>query len=114
VRVLEAAKILPAAKVELDSAAFAVLEAQALEAQASGDRKRAQALYEDLLHRVEAANPDLSTDLRDIPRMSALYDALGLQDRRLELWQHWNQRLPGNPFVQKHLAIAQAARNKVR
>ena len=112
VRLLEEAKILPAEAVGLDSAAFAVLEAQAMEVQAGGGGERAQSLYQDLLRRVEAAKPDLRGDLRDVPRMSALYDALGLVDRRLELWRHWSQSVPGNPFVQKQFALAQAAQKK--
>ena len=113
VRLLEQAKILPAETVALDSAAFAVMEAQAVEAQAGGDRERAHSLYADLLRRVEAAKPDVLHDLRDVPRMAALYEALGLEDRRLELWRHWSQRLPGNPFVEKQFALAQAGQKKV-
>jgi hypothetical protein len=109
VRLLEEAKIFPAETIALDSAAFAVMEAQALDAQASGDRERAHSLYADLLRRVEAAKPDMLRDLRDVPRMSALYQTLGLQDRRMELWRHWNQSLPGNPFIEKQFALAQAA-----
>jgi len=28
-----------------------------------------------------------------------------LQTRRLDLWQHWNQKLPNNPFVLRQLAL---------
>lgn len=112
VRLLEEAKIIPDDTIGLDSAAFAVNEAQAIDAQAGGDSARAQSLFQDLLRRVEAGKPNLRGDLRDVPRMSALYDALGLEDRRLELWRHWNQSVPGNPFVQEQFALAQAAQKK--
>jgi hypothetical protein len=30
--------------------------------------------------------------------------AAGLDARRLELWQHWDRKLPGNAFVHRQIA----------
>jgi hypothetical protein len=33
-------------------------------------------------------------------------EAATLENNRLELWRHWDGKLPNNPFVQRQLAAA--------
>jgi hypothetical protein len=67
-----------------------------------------------------AANPDVLTDLRDVPRLSRVYENLGqlyertgnpaqaeaMRTRRLDLWNQWDRKLPGNAFVLRQVAAA--------
>jgi hypothetical protein len=39
-------------------------------------------------------------------RAGRVAEANELAAHRLELWQHWDQRLPNNPFVRRQLAAA--------
>jgi hypothetical protein len=67
-----------------------------------------------------ASNPDPQNDLLNAVYVSRLDAslamllrhtgrrdmALQLQADRLELWRHWNSRLPNNPFVHRQLEAA--------
>lgn len=105
----------------LDSELYVVLRARGdYEAQA-GDPSGARQTYEELLNRVMAAHPDTDNDLRDVPRLVALYENLSrlrsktgdpkgaesIAAKRRDLWQHWNAKLPNNPYVLRQLAAAQ-------
>jgi len=73
--------------------------------------------------RVIAAKPEPLTDLRDAPKMSRLYEALTLLYRRtgdtpkmqtmqtlwLELWRHWDGKLPNNAFIRRQLEAVSLA-----
>jgi hypothetical protein len=76
---------------------------------------------EELLGSVRRATPEPLADLRDAPNLSRLYAALETLYRRMgnstragelkaerrELWQHWSDRLPDNPFVRQQLTDLQ-------
>jgi hypothetical protein len=71
-----------------------------------------------------ASNPDPWNDLEDAYHLSSHFTAVGailgrvgLADEaasfgggRLELWQHWNQKLPNNRFVLRQIALTRADR----
>ena len=85
-----------------------------------GDPHRAVADYEELLDKVIAAKPETLTDLRDVPRISSLYESLSrlyrrtgkitkandVESQRLELWRHWDTKLSNNLFVRRQLDAA--------
>ncbi len=110
----------PAAKIELASEADLALRALADHYAAIGEPAKAADTYRDLLARVNKSNPDPQNDLRNAVYMSNAYEALARvlrQDRRTpeaanweaerrKLWEHWNNKLAGNPFVQRQLASA--------
>lgn len=111
---------LPADRIELDSAAFVVFRADADAEAEVGSVRRATELYEGLLARVMAANPTGDSDLRDALHLSQLYASLDalyrrtaetakaqeMESRRLKLWQEWDGKIPGNPFVHRQLDSA--------
>lgn len=110
----------PAAKIELASEADLALRALADHYAATGQPAKAAESYRDLLARVNELNPDPENDLRNAVYTSNAYAALARvlrQDRRAreatnweadrrKLWEHWNSKLAGNPFVQRQLASA--------
>ncbi|HUK23817.1 MAG TPA: serine/threonine-protein kinase [Terriglobales bacterium] len=118
--ILRATKDYPADKIKLDSDLFVVSSALANDEAAEGGPHRALESYQDLLARVMAADPKVLADLSDAAKLSQLYgtivllyrqtgqatEARELQARRLDLWQHWNRKLPHNLFVQRELAAA--------
>ena len=67
-----------------------------------------------------AAKPESLTDLRDVPRLSSLYESLSrlyrrtgkitkandVESLRLELWRHWDTKLPNNLFVRRQIEAA--------
>lgn len=110
----------PAAKIELASEADVALRALADHYAATGQLAKAADGYRDLLAKVNELNPDPENDLRNAVYMSNAYEALARvlrQDRRPQeairweaerrkLWEHWDSKLPSNPFVQRQLALA--------
>ena len=120
--ILKQTKDLPAGQIALDSAPFVVSFAEADFQAAEGDPLKATELFEQLLKRVTAANPDSSGDLRDGPRLSHLYEALTflyqrtgdskkaeeMKTRRLQLWQGWDRKLSHNRFVLRQIQTATA------
>ena len=109
----------PAAKIELASEADLALRALAEHYAAIGEAAKAADTYRDLLARVSKLNPDPEKDLRNAVYLSNAYAALARilrEDRhnreaasweaeRRKLWEHWNGKLAGNPFVQRQLAF---------
>ncbi len=97
----------------------AVVASADYEAQ-EGDPHHAVEIYEELLDKVMAAKPEPLTDLRDVPRLSLLYESLdrlyrrigdgakaeSMESRRLELWRHWDRKLPNNAFVRRQFEAA--------
>jgi hypothetical protein len=85
---------------------------------ASGNLQRAIEIYEEHLGRVVAAGPKPESNLIDAADISSLYasmavlyqrsgkaDAAAAQERRrADLWQHWADKLPNNPFVLRQLS----------
>ncbi len=113
----------PAPKVELAGEAYFALEARADFEAASGSVGQAAATWNDLLARVNAANPDPQNILRDAVYISHVWDELAQvlrrsgeakeartwNAKRLKLWEHWERKLPNNRFVQHKSALAQEA-----
>jgi hypothetical protein len=110
----------PADRIPLRSELYIALCALGdYEAEVSGPRGAVE-IYEQLLDKVMAAKPEPLNDLRDAPRMSRLYEALAglyrragntaraesIEARRLELWRHWDNKLPNNPFIRHQLEAA--------
>jgi tetratricopeptide (TPR) repeat protein len=118
--ILKETKDYPTERVQLDSPVFVVLCASADHLAEMAHSHRAVKTYEQLLDKVMAAKPEAFTDLRDAPRLSRLYEALGrvyhrtgdiakaesLAARRLELWRQWDRKLPDNAFVHRQLEAA--------
>jgi tRNA A-37 threonylcarbamoyl transferase component Bud32/tetratricopeptide (TPR) repeat protein len=110
----------PAAKIELASETDVALRARAECYAATGQAAQAADTYRDLLAKVNELHPDPDNDLGNAVYLSNAYAALARvlrQDRRTEeaarceterrkLWEHWNRKLSGNPFVQRQLASA--------
>jgi tetratricopeptide (TPR) repeat protein len=84
----------------------------------TGEPKNAIEAYRDLRGRIIKSNPDLQNDLLNAAQISRLDSALAtllrrvgrtdeaasLDQNRLELWRHWDRKLPNNPFVQRQIA----------
>lgn len=107
----------PAERLSLDSEAYVALSAWADYQAATGALSSAIDGDERLLALITAAKPSSDTDLRDAPRLSRLYQSLADFDRRagdavraqevdarrLALWEAWDRKLPGNPFIHRQL-----------
>ena len=116
-RILAELKRYPASSVELwsepDQALRALAEQQAL----TGHLAQGIDTYRQLLDKIMASKPEPETNLEDAADLSNLYRAMArlhqkaqqieaataLQERRAELWRHWNRKLPNNPFVRRQL-----------
>jgi hypothetical protein len=91
---------------------------------AMGNVSDATEVYEELLHKMVTANPKSNDNLDaavDLTRVYAAYAALhrragqidlafALETRRLELWRHWDRKLPNNAFVRRQLEMANLTR----
>jgi tetratricopeptide (TPR) repeat protein/predicted Ser/Thr protein kinase len=109
----------PSEAVALEGVAYTALMARAdFDAEQQRDPQLAVAEYEQLLEKVNAARPEILADLRVAPRISSIYGSLArayrragqtfkaeaMDAKRLDLWRHWDRKLPGNAFVQRQLA----------
>jgi serine/threonine protein kinase/tetratricopeptide (TPR) repeat protein len=115
--ILHETKDIPAEGIKLDSDAYVVSCAWADYQAAEGNLDRAVALYEQLLGRVMAANPQEFDDLRNAPKLSLLYEKVAgvyrrtgatakastMEARRLDLWHRWDKKLPHNTFIRREL-----------
>ena len=120
--ILKEIKEYPAERMELDSAAYIASCALADYEADVGDPRSAVRLYEHLLDKVMAGKPDPYADLEDVTTLSRHYEALAalyrrtgdsakagsIVTRRLDLWRHWDQKLPNNVFIHRQLAAATA------
>jgi hypothetical protein len=84
-----------------------------------GDRRRAIQIYEQLLAAMMEPQPDTRGDLIEATNVSTVYyfmagayrragepvKADDMDARRLDLWRHWDEKLPGNSYVQRQLAM---------
>lgn len=114
----------PSAKVPSGEEADAALRAKADHLADTGQLAAAIRTYEELHERMLATIPQPRLDLRHANALSRIYRDLGnlhrraghaplasmLDQLRLEIWRHWDQKLPNNPFVRVELAAAQRAR----
>jgi hypothetical protein len=99
---------------EADNAARALADHYA----ETGEPNKAIEAYRDLRARVMKSNPDPQNDLLHAAQISRLDSAVAallrrvgrtdeassLDQDRLELWRHWDRKLPNNPFVQRQIA----------
>ena len=121
---LKALGVYPAETIEAGSEAQWALSALADHEADTGNLDGAIARYQDLLDRMAAAAGTKSqTSLpyavelsRVLQSMAALQRRHGRADaadaldaRRLELWRHWDRKLPNNPFVLRQLAVTPGA-----
>jgi tetratricopeptide (TPR) repeat protein len=115
--ILRETKDIPAEQIKLDSDVYVVSCAWADYQAAEENLDRAVALYEQLLGRVIAANPQEFDDLRNAPKLSLLYEKMAgvyrrtgatakastMEERRLDLWRRWDKKLPHNTFIRREL-----------
>jgi len=109
-----------AERVRLDNFAYVFFCALADHEAETGDTHRALEIYEDLLRKVLAWPPEPYFSLPDAISLSRLYTivagldrrtgqvdrASALEVRRLDLWRHWDAKLPNNNFVRHQLAAS--------
>jgi serine/threonine protein kinase len=110
----------PAARVLLHEGAEAALRSWGDHLAETGEPERAAEVYEELLAKVLVTEPDSRNDLPHAAGLSRIYGPLaalhrrnGQRDRaasfdalRLELWRHWDRKLPNNVFVRGQLESA--------
>ena len=116
-------KLYPREDVALGSEADDAVRASAeIEAQ-SGNFVKAVDIDTALLAQIMASKPEPDEDLTDALDMSRLFgslaafsqaahhseEAAAFRQRQLQLWQHWDRKLPGNAFVQRQRDAATAA-----
>jgi tetratricopeptide (TPR) repeat protein/tRNA A-37 threonylcarbamoyl transferase component Bud32 len=116
VKAYPAEQIRPGSEADLTLCALADYEAN------RGEVHRAIEIYEDLLHKVEAWGPKPDTflaDAIDLSRISASLAALnrrvGLNERassleawQLNLWLHWEAKLPQSSLVHRQLTAVRS------
>jgi tRNA A-37 threonylcarbamoyl transferase component Bud32/tetratricopeptide (TPR) repeat protein len=113
-------KLYPAEQIETGREAYLSLCARADYEADRGELQRALSMYEELLRKVLATEPNPETSLADAVDVSRLYAALAMlhqrarhtdvaiamNERRLELWRHWAAKLPNNILVRSQLEAA--------
>jgi serine/threonine protein kinase len=123
VRLLRETKDYPTETVKPGSEADVVMRALAGHYAGTGQPKQAAQIYQELLRKIVASNPDPQNDLVNAANISQLYtslaaalrragrkgEAVPLEASRLELWRHWNRKLPNNLFMLQQLAAAELA-----
>jgi hypothetical protein len=110
-------KMYPVAEIGLGTGAHRAVAAQADYEASTGNVARALQLYQELLDRTEASKPGPESSLEDAMDRSGIYTGMAavhrqaghpdlasaLDSRRLELWRHWDSKLPNNAFVRRQL-----------
>jgi len=114
---LSVLKLYPAEQIQLGSETTEALRALAeLEAD-TGNLREGTRIYEDLLDKVMASNPNVEKNLEAATNLSNIYQALAalhrraneaekaaaLDGRRSQLWRHWHGKLADNAFVRRQL-----------
>jgi tetratricopeptide (TPR) repeat protein len=113
-------KLYPAEKIEVGSEPHDALMALAEHHAAHGDVRRALEACDGLMQGIAAAESRPEERLRDAAAMSHLYASIAniqrrsgqagraaaLEARRRQLWEAWDRKLPGNPFVMARLSAA--------
>ena len=120
VRLLAETKDYPADRIAPHDPADVVLRAFAEHFAATGETQKASLIYQDLLDKIMMSKPDPHDTLSHAVALSGIYGALaalqrsrGLPDRgaayaqlRLQLWRHWDRKLPGNQMIHRQLESA--------
>jgi serine/threonine protein kinase len=119
-RRLNETKDYPAESISASSEADTAMRALADHYAETGQPEQALKIYQELFRKVIASNPDPQNDLLNSVYVSRLHaslamllrrmgrgdEAVALEGGRLELWRHWNHKLPNNPFVLRQLEAA--------
>ena len=117
IAVLKTTNDYPAQAVKIDSEAYTVIRSLADEEASRGETVLARQTYQELLDKIIAGHPEPLKDLRDAPRLSAVYERLAslyrqggdaehaasLDAQRLDLWRNWDRKLPDNSFIKRQL-----------
>jgi len=112
-------KLYPADGVDLGSETGDTLQALADFQVENGGLLRAIEIYEELLEETDPSEPDPQFDLQNAVHLSAICGlaakayrrahhterASAVEQRRLELWKRWAQKLPNNAFVRQQLTL---------
>jgi len=110
-------KFYPSSQVKLGSEAEETLRALADCEAGQGNLPRAIEIYQKLLDQIQTAKPEPDTSLTDALRLSNIYRAEALLQRRIgrpdlasalearsrDLWQQWDRKLPHNAFIRRQL-----------
>ena len=119
-RLLKETKDYPAESIDAGSEADTALRALGDHLSDTGQVEQALGIYQELFRKIMTSNPDPQNDLLNCAYVSRLHTSLAtllrrlgrkdqaetLEAGRLELWQHWNRKLPDNPFVRRQLEAA--------
>jgi len=111
-------KLYPTEKIEADPEVQRALSALADHEADSGNIARAIEIYQGLLNRLTAASTKPETSIAFAVDLSRIYQSMAvlhrrhgrtdlasaLDARRLELWRHWDRKLPNHPFVLRQIA----------
>src|ERR1035438_9088612 len=112
-------KMYPADEIGLGTGAHRALAARADYEADTGNIPRALQLYQELLDRTAGSKPGPDISLEDAMDRSSIYagmaavqrsvghaeQASALDARRLQLWRHWEKKLPGNSYVARQIAL---------
>ena len=112
----------PSDQVELGSEPDKAVRALAEFEAGAGRVQHGIDIYQELLTKIMTSHPNPETDLEDATDLSNIYRGLAqlhrrigqfplasaLESRRLELWQHWDRKLPNNSFVGRQIAAIPA------
>ena len=107
----------PAESIRAGSEADTAMRALGDHYAETGQPGQALEIYQELFRKIMASNPNPQNDLLDSVYVSRLHTSLArllrrmgrgdkaapLEAGRLELWRHWNHKLPNNPFVEREL-----------
>ena len=107
----------PVETIKLGSEADIAVRALADHYAETGQPSQAVEAYQELRHKIIESNPGPQNDLVNaalishldaslaslLRRVGRTGEAVTLDENRLELWRHWNSKLPGNPFVLRQL-----------
>ena len=110
----------PPVEIDPDSPVEPALRALGDYYEETGQSLRAAEVYQELLDRFTAARLDERNDLRYAMKLARVYATLArlhrrngqptraaaMAARRLELWQHWDGKLPHNRFILRQLEAA--------
>jgi serine/threonine protein kinase len=121
-RLLQQTRDYPAEKIDLDSEAEVAVRALADHQSETGQLKQAAETYRELLEKVMASKPEPKNDLLQANNLSRIYRGLanlycrmGRSDEanaigalRVDLWRHWDSKLPNNSFVLRQLTAARS------
>ena len=110
----------PNDQIDIGDAAEVNLRALADYQEDIGQLDRAAATYQELLDKVIVSKPEPLNNLIHASRLSRIYAALArlyrrtgnitkatdVESLRLELWRHWDTKLPNNLFIHRQLETA--------